>query len=144
MFNLWFQSNHPQEVSKMKPKIISDISNIAGYFNKFPPKFENIRIMFNTLKSKYWILGIADWKLFNCIDFLESYKNYIVRRIIIHAPPNIPADILMIREAIESDNLILTNDKLREYGNLFPSESWLESHRVSFDIFDGKFIIYIP
>ncbi len=144
MFDLWFQSNHPQELSKMKPKIISDISNIAGYFNIFPPKFENIRVMFDTLKFKYWILGIADWKLFGCIDYLKLYKNYMARRIIIQAPPSIPADTLMIREAIESDSLILTNDKLREYGNLFPSESWLESHLVSFDIFDGKFITYIP
>ena len=128
----------------MKPKIISDISNIAGYFNIFPPKFENIRVMFNTLKFKYWILGIADWKLFDYIDFLESYKSYIARRIIIQAPPNIPADTLMIQEAIESDGLILTNDNFREYGNLFPSESWLESHRVAFDIIDEKFITYIP
>jgi len=52
----------------MKRKIISDISNIAGYFNKFPPKFENISVMFNTLKSKYWVLCIADWKLVTDLD----------------------------------------------------------------------------
>ena len=124
--------------------MISDVSNIAGYYNEFPPKIENIDIMYNTLKYEYWIIGIADWQLYNCIDNLESYKYYLKRRIIIIAPPGIKADILIIKEAIQDDCLILTNDSLIDYADLIPSESWLQNHRVTFDIINGEFRIHLP
>jgi len=76
-------------VTKIKQKIVADISNIAGYYSVFHPKIENIKIMYNSLKYKYWIIGIADWRLYNCIDYLESYKYYLGRGIITQAPPKI-------------------------------------------------------
>ena len=32
------------KVLKIKPKIVADISNVAGYYSIFPPKVENIKI----------------------------------------------------------------------------------------------------
>lgn len=128
---------------KLKPKIITDISNIAGYYNEFPPKIKNIDNMYNTLKYKYWIIGIADWQLYNCIDNLESYKYYLKRRIILEAPPGIKADILLIMKAIQDDCPIITNDNLRDHEDLIPSISWLKNHRIPFDIINGEFRIYL-
>ena len=125
---------HSLEVSKIKSEIVADISNIAGHYSEFPPKIENIKNMFNTLKYEYWIIGIADWDLHKHIDYPESYKYYLGRGIIIQSPPGIKADIIMIMTAIERECLILTNDNFREHEDLIPSESWLEEHRVTFDI----------
>ena len=135
---------HSREVTKIKQNIVADISNIAGYYSVFPPKIENIKIMYNTLKFEYWIIGIADWKLYNCIDYLGSYKYYLGRGIITQAPPKIAADILMIMTAIKLDCLIVTNDNLGEYEEIIPSEFWLKSHRVPFDITNSEFRIYLP
>ena len=132
------------KVIKIKPEIAADISNIAGHYKEFPPKIENIKIMFNTLKYEYWIIGIADWNLHKCIDYPESYKYYLGRGIIIQAPPGIKADEIMIMTAIKRDCLILTNDKLKDYEDLIHSESWLKNHRVTFDIINGAFRIYLP
>ena len=128
----------------INPKIAADISNIAGHYSEFPPKIENIKIMFNTLKYKYWIIGIADWKLNSCIDNPDSYKYYLGRGIIIQSPPGIKADKIMIMTAIKNDCLILTNDNLRDHEDLIPSELWLKDHRVTFDIINGEFRIYLP
>jgi len=100
--------------------------------------------MYNTLKYKYWIIGIADWQLYYCIDYLESYKYYLKRRIIVEAPPGIKADIILILKAIQDDCPILTNDNLREHEDLIPSKSWLKNHRIPFDIINGEFRIYLP
>lgn len=129
---------------KLKPKIIIDISNIAGHYNESPPKMKNIHIMYNTLKYKYWIIGIADWKLYDCIDCIESYKYYLKRRIIVEAPPGIIADILIIMMAKINDCLILTNDKLRDHEDLIPSKSWLKNHRITFNIIKGEFKAHLP
>ena len=132
---------HSLEVSKIKSKIVADISNIAGHYSEFPPKIENIKIMFNTLKYEYWIIGIADWDLYKYINYLDSYKYYLGRGIVIQSPPGIKADIIMIMTAIEHDCVILTNDNFRDHEDLIPSESWLEEHRVTFDIVNGEFRI---
>lgn len=129
---------------KIKPKIITDISNIAGHYNEFPPKVKNIDIMFNTLKYEFWIIGIADLKLFRCIDYPLSYKYYLDQRIIFETLPFIKADVMMIMSAVEGDYLMLTNDKLKDYEDLIPSESWLKDHRVPFDIVNGEFKYYLP
>ncbi len=36
---------------------------------------ENIKVMFNTLKYDYFIFGVADWDLYNCIGYPESYRS---------------------------------------------------------------------
>ena len=113
-------------------------------YSVFPPKIENIKIMFNTLKYEYWIIGIADWDLYKCIDYFESYKYYLGRGIIIQSPPGIKADKIMIMTAIKLDCLMLTNDNLRDHEDLIPSESWLKDHRVTFKINNGEFRIYLP
>lgn len=100
--------------------------------------------MYNSLKYKYWIIGIADWRLYNCIDYPESYKYYLGRGIITQAPPKIAADILMIMTAIKLDCLMVTNDNLGEYKEIIPSEFWLKSHRVPFNIITDEFRIYLP
>ena len=128
----------------MKNTIMPDVSNVAGHFNVFPPKVENIDLMYNRLKYEYWILGIADWKLFSVIDYREAYRTYITRRIIIEAPPDIPADKLMIELAIKRDWLIITNDKFEDHKGVLVSESWIKLHRVPFEISEGKFIIHLP
>jgi len=124
--------------------MLADISNIAGYYDSFPPKINNIDLMYYTLKNDYWIIGIADWKLYYCIDYLESYKYYLGRRIIVEAPQGIKADLLLIMKAIQNDCLILTNDRLLDHLDIIPSESWLKSHRVMFKIYNGEFKIYLP
>ncbi len=129
---------------KIKPKLIADISNIAGHYDENPPKVKNIDIMYNTLKYTYYIIGIADWKLYYYIDYRVSYEYYLRRRIIVEAPEGIEADILFIMKAIQDDCPILTNDILRDHTDLFPSESWLETHRIPFDIIKGEFRIYLP
>ena len=129
---------------KIKPKIIPDISNIAGHYDEFPPKVKNIDIMYNTLKYEFWIIGIADWRLFDCIDYPLSYKYYLDRRIIFETLPFIKADVMMIMSAVQGDYLMLTNDKLKDHEDLTPSESWLKDHRVSFDIVNGEFKYYLP
>ena len=50
---------------------------------------ENIKVMFNTLKYDYFIIGVADWDLYNCIGYPESYRYYLGRDIIIQSPPSI-------------------------------------------------------
>lgn len=50
---------------------------------------ENIKVMFNTLKYDYFIIGVADWDLYNCIGYPESYKYCLGRGIIIQSPPSI-------------------------------------------------------
>jgi len=131
-------------VLKIKPKLIADISNIAGHYDENPPKVKNINIMFNTLKYDYYIIGIADWQLYYCIDYRESYEYYLRRRIILEAPKGIDADILFILKAIHDDCPILTNDRLQDHLDLLPSEWWLETHRIPFDIIKGEFRIYLP
>ena len=131
-------------MTKIKQNIVADISNIAGYYSVFPPKIENIKIMFNTLKYEYWIIGIADWKLNKCIDYPESYKYYLGRGIIMQSPPGIEADKIMIMAAIKHDCLIITNDNLGDHEDLIPSEFWLKSHRSPFKIINSEFRIYLP
>ncbi len=135
---------HSHEVLKIKPKLVADISNIAGHYSEFPPKIENIKSMYDTLKYEYYIIGIADWDLYKCIDYRESYKYYLGRSIITQAPPGIKADIIMIMTAIQNDWLILTNDKLRDYEDIIPSESWVKNHRITFNIIKGEFRIHLP
>jgi len=48
---------------------------------------ENIKVMFNTLKYDYFIFGVADWDLYNCIGYPESYRYYLGRGIIICETP---------------------------------------------------------
>jgi len=105
-------------VLKIKQQILPDVSNVAGYDNSYPPKIENINLMFYTLKSTYWVFGIADWGLYNHIDYQSSYKYYLGRRIIVEAPPGIKADILLIMKAIHDDCLILTNDTFWDHMNI--------------------------
>ena len=100
--------------------------------------------MYDTLKYNYWIIGIADWKLYNCIDYNESYKYYLKRRVIVEAPPGIKADILIIMMAKLYGCLILTNDKLRDHEDLIPSKSWLKNHRITFNIVKGEFKVHLP
>lgn len=135
---------HSLKVLKIKPELIADISNIAGYYDEYPPKIKNIDIMYNTLKYTYYIIGIADWQLYYCIDYRESYEYYLRRRIIVEAPEGIEADLLFIMKAIRDDCPILTNDTLRDHTDLVPSESWLETHRIPFDIIKGEFRLYVP
>ena len=127
----------------MKPKIRPDISNIAGY-HKFPPRARNIDLMFNNLKTEYWVKGIADWKLPHCIDNFLLYNYYKERGIITEAAKGIPADIPLILQAIQDDSLILTNDRFLDHMDIIPSRSWLYRHRVPFKIYDGEFRIYLP
>ncbi len=47
-------------------------------------------------------------------------------------------------KAKQADRTIVTLDKFREHIDIIPSESWLRSHRATFDIIDGEFIIYFP
>jgi len=135
---------HSQEVLQVKPLIVIDISNVAGYYNEFPPKMENIKIMFQTLKFEYWVIGIADWNLQYCINNPEFYSSYLKRGIITQVPPKIKADILIIMTAKVNDCLMITNDKFREHINLIPSELWLQEHLYQFEIINGEFRIYPP
>ena len=100
--------------------------------------------MFNNLKTEYWIEGIADWQLPHIIDNVRSYNYYIERGIIVEAAQGVPADIPLISRSIKDDSLILTNDRFLDHMDIIPSESWLYRHRVPFNIYDGKFRIYLP
>ncbi len=136
---------HSNKVTKIKPYITTDISNIAGHYSEFPPKFENIRIMFNSLRFEYFIIGIADWGLDNCIDNKEPYRNFIGRGIVNRSPPGVKADKLIIMTALTHGCLMLTNDNyFKDHANLIPSESWFEEHQATFDIINGEFRIYLP
>ncbi len=136
--------NHLLKVRKAKPKLLSDISNVAGHYDENPPKIKNINLMYNNLKYDYYITGIADWELYYCIDYRPSYEYYLRRRIILEAPQGIEADILLILKAIQDDCPILTNDTFRDHMDLIPSELWLYTHRIPFDIIKGEFRIYPP
>ena len=140
----FFCDNHSPKVSNIKPTIYVDISNIAGNDNGFMSKMKNINLMYNALKYEYWIIGIADWGLYSCIDYVESYKYYLGRRIIIIAPPGIEADRLLIICAVHDNCFIVTNDKFLDHMDIIPSKEWLESHRIPFDIKDGEFIVHLP
>ncbi len=133
---------HSLEVLHVKPKIVIDISNVARYYNESPPKMENIKIMFQTLKSEYWVIGIADWNLQYCINNPEFYSSYLKRGIITQTPPKIEADILIIMIAIAHDCFMITNDKFRDHIDLIPSELWLQEHLRKFEIINGEFQFY--
>lgn len=128
----------------IKPIILLDTSVIAGYDNVFPPKMEYCKLAFNYLRTMYYVIGIADWDLYKVIDDREIFKYYVANRWIIISPQGIKADILLIMKAIQADCIIVTLDKFREHMEIIPSESWLKSHRATFDIIDGEFIIYFP
>ena len=127
-----------------KPTLLADASVIAGYDNDFPPKMEYYKLMFYTLKTKYYVIGIADWGLYGVIDDFESYKYFLSRRFIIQSPPGIKADILLIMKARQDDCLILTLDRFLDHMDIIPSKPWLKSHRATFEINDGEFKINLP
>ena len=127
-----------------KPEILLDASVIAGYDNDFPPKMEYCKLAFEYARQTHYVIGIADWDLYKVIDDRETFKQYVANRWIIISPEGIKADILLIMKARLADCIIVTLDKFREYTNIIPSESWLESHRATFEIIDGKFIIHFP
>lgn len=132
-------------MKKIKPYITTDISNIAGHYNENPPKFKNIKIMFDCLKFEFFIIGIADWKLDYWIDYKESYKNFIERGIVNRSPPGVKADKIIIMTAIKHGCLMLSNDNYyKDYPELFPSESWFEEHIRKFDIINGELRIILP
>ena len=129
---------------KIKQKILPDISNVAGFYDCFPPKMENIDCMYYSLRDEFWIIGIADWGLYNCIDDVQRLQWYLARRVITFSPPGTKADIPLLETAIKLDCCIISNDRFLDHMDIIPSESWLESHRIPFKIYKGEFIIYFP
>jgi len=45
---------------------------------------------------------------------------------------------------IKLDCLMVINDNLGEYEEIIPSEFWLKSHKVPFNIITDEFRIYLP
>jgi len=117
-------------------KLIIDGANVAYGTNqngKRQAKISNIIILIEKLES----MGINDYKiicdhsLYNNILGKKDYKELKRKGIIIETPLKTPADIFILQYAYEHDSYIISNDRFRDYYNIF-DENWIQEKLISF------------
>jgi len=120
---------------------VIDGANIAfeERTSKNKPKFSNILLLI----KKLCFVGIKNYKiicdasLYHCIDDQEQYSQLIKNKEIIKVPSGTKADIFILQYSHDKNAYIISNDKYKEYFDLFDKD-WIDEHRISFRIIDNE------
>ena len=114
-----------------------DFSNVAKYFDLAVPKVKNINIMFNELKYKYYVIGVVDWSIVDSIDYRDYFFERYLNPKICFAVPY--ADPIILELAQKYWCFIVSNDTFRNLSEELCDKNWLNTHRISFKIENGRF-----
>ncbi len=101
--------------------------------SKGKAQIQNLKI----IMEKFDAMGISgykiicDYSLYSRMDDRKVYSNLVKAGKIIETPSGIEADVIILQYAYDNNAYIISNDKFRDYYDIF-DENWINKVRMSF------------
>ncbi len=140
------KKHHTEAEKREIRRIDFDVSNYAFHnCRDSKPKLENIDLIFISIPMDYKIIGIADNSLYKQLsknDRIRYKKQYLIPELIYEAPASVQADDFLLTLAYANNDYVSSNDQFMDHE--WPSQDWINSHRVPFMIIKEQLILRFP